>query len=368
MEKSTPCIAHHHSWIWRIIGDEKLQWQPICTNSNLLANMGEVSDHPTHAEHPPVVQSLWTRSLLAGALAGITVDFSLYPLDTIKTRLQSQFLHPHHATTTSRHTLTGTIRSMYAGLPSALLGSMPSAAAFFVVYDGVKRSLLPPVPTTTLTSSSHLSAPATHMFASALGETAACAIRIPTEVVKQRAQAGLFGGSSLSALHDILSLRHRGYGLVLRELYRGGLVTVMREIPFTIVQFSLWEYLKSTWSRRQHVQAGREEGLVTAAESAVWGSVAGAVAAGLTTPLDVLKTNMMVARREEEGRRREGAKRILARIRREQGWGGLFSGFGPRVAWISIGGAIFLGTYQWAWNALDRERSVKGEDQHDANI
>ncbi len=325
------------------------------------------------------VQSVWTRSLLAGALAGLTVDFSLYPLDTIKTRLQSQLFQPRNdqRLLTPRHTLAGTIRSMYAGLPSALLGSMPSAASFFVVYDGVKRSLLPPATTKTTasTSANPVSAPAIHMLASSLGEIAACAIRIPTEVIKQRAQAGLFNGSSLSALQDILALRHQksGYAITLRELYRGGAVTIMREIPFTIVQFSLWEYLKAAYSVRQHARAGREEGLVTAAESAVCGSLAGAVAAGLTTPLDVLKTNMMLARRghgEKEGKTvlREGAGRMLARIRREEGWRGLFRGFGPRVAWISVGGAIFLGTYQWAWNTLGKEQSRRATYNHDANL
>lgn len=324
-----------------------------------------------------MVQSLWTRSLLAGALAGLTVDFSLYPLDTIKTRLQSQLLQGarHVSTVTTRHTLTGTIRSMYAGLPSALLGSMPSAASFFVVYDGVKRSLLP-APNTTTTTTTTASASAIHMLASTLGEIAACAIRIPTEVIKQRAQAGLFNGSSLLALNDILALRHRhihpdrGYLTVLRELYRGGGVTIVREIPFTIVQFSLWEYLKEACSERQSSRFHRQEGLVTATESAVFGSLAGAVAAGLTTPLDVLKTNLMLDRRghERQSVRREGAVMILARIRREEGWRGLFKGFGPRVAWISVGGAIFLGTYQWARNTLGGERRRQRKYNDHANL
>lgn len=257
---------------------------------------------------------------------------------------------------------------------------MPSAASFFVVYDGVKRSLLPPA-TSPDPASTKLSSPSTtgiHILASSLGELAACLIRIPTEVVKQRAQAGLFDGSSLSALHDILRFRHQrdgGYGTVLRELYRGGGVTIMREIPFTIVQFSLWEYLKAAYSERQSGHGdGREKGAVTAGESAVFGSLAGAVAAGLTTPLDVLKTNMMVARRGHGGeagvsmREREGAGTILGRIRREEGWRGLFRGFGPRIAWISVGGAIFLGTYQWASNMLGREGSGRREHYNGANL
>ena len=229
---------------------------------------------------------------------------------------------------------------------------MPSAASFFVVYDGVKRSLLSPsnTPRTRLYDSS------VHMLASSLGEIAACAIRVPTEVIKQRAQAGYHGGSSLLALQDIFSQRHQRHGsiLVVRELYRGGGITILREIPFTCLQFTIWEALKRAWSQRQQLRRGRRAGEVTAVESALFGSLAGAVAAGLTTPLDVLKTRAMLERREqrEAAGQANSVLRLFAQIKAESGWTGLFKGIGPRTAWISIGGAIFLGTYQWAWNKL----------------
>ncbi|EXJ78558.1 hypothetical protein A1O1_08959 [Capronia coronata CBS 617.96] len=336
-----------------------------------------------------LVGSLWTRSLIAGAIAGLTVDFSLYPLDTIKTRLQSNLLssssnsHGHlPKNLLPRHTLRGTLRSMYAGLPSAMLGSMPSAAFFFLVYDGVKRSLTETNHSLSSSSSSSSSSspPRTptyaHMLASSLGEIAACAIRVPTEVVKQRAQAGLFGGSSLLAFQDILALRKTdGTATMVRELYRGGGVTIMREIPFTIVQFSLWESFKASYSARQHRETGRQEGLVTATESAAFGSMAGAVAAGLTTPLDVLKTRIMLARKETSPSTttssgsgtgstttttatttptttRAGPLKVFQDIVRTEGPSGLFRGIVPRIGWISTGGAIFLGTYQYVWNRL----------------
>jgi solute carrier family 25 S-adenosylmethionine transporter 26 len=266
-----------------------------------------------------------------------------------------------------RHTFMGTLRSIYAGLPSALLGSMPSAASFFLVYDGIKNSILNS--NSPASSRSRRGPPSkayesiVHMFASSCGEIAACAIRVPTEVVKQRAQAGYFSGSSLLALQDILAFRHQrnGYQTVMRELYRGGGITILREIPFTILQFSLWEYLKSSYSEYQRQRYKRKKGLVTAAESAVFGSVAGAIAAGATTPLDVLKTRVMLHRRDhgEAAAGRVQILRLVAQIKRDEGLRGLFRGFGPRVAWISVGGAVFLGTYQWAWNRLATHTRVE---------
>ncbi|KAJ5657153.1 S-adenosylmethionine mitochondrial carrier protein [Penicillium longicatenatum] len=338
-------------------------------------------------EGEALISSPWTRSLLSGAVAGLTVDCSLYPLDTIKTRLQKA--RDLSAPQASRPSLRQAVRGIYAGLPSVLFGSAPSAASFFIVYDGVKRSFLPPPGSTDTPSRTHIIF--SHSIASSLGEIAACAVRVPTEVIKQRAQAGLFGGSSLRALQDILSLRHapsqgattqppvagtnasirsrpinqlsgkRGYSQVLRELYRGAGITIAREIPFTVLQFTMWESMKEAYAKRYLQPASAvtnpkslADTQISASTSAMFGSVAGAIAAGLTTPLDVIKTRVMLTRRGD-GSGNVRVKDIIRGIAHE-GMGAFWRGIGPRVAWIGIGGAVFLGSYQWASNTLEGRR------------
>lgn len=182
------------------------------------------------------------------------------------------------------------------------------------------------------------------MLAASLGEIAACAVRVPTEVVKQRAQAKQHP-TSLAALISILGQRKtHGLAHVWKELYRGWGITVVREVPFTVIQFPLWEGMKK-WSLRQRTGSNRPKD-VTGFESALFGSISGAIAAGLTTPLDVLKTRMMLARERES--MADMARKILS----EEGGRVFFSGIGPRTMWISIGGAVFLGSYQWASNML----------------
>lgn len=179
------------------------------------------------------------------------------------------------------------------------------------------------------------------MLAASLGEIAACAVRVPTEVVKQRAQARQYP-SSLSALSSILSQRAAiGIPGVWRELYRGWSITIFREVPFTVIQFPLWEAMKAYRLR------STQKDTISALESGLAGSAAGAVAAGITTPLDVLKTRMMLAREKV------GMWTLLRVILRDNGPKAFFGGIGPRVMWISAGGAIFLGSYQWAYNALE---------------
>jgi len=179
-----------------------------------------------------------------------------------------------------------------------------------------------------------------HMLAASAGEVAACAVRVPTEVVKQRAQASQFA-SSKEALMFILRQRHtHGLAHVWRELYRGWSITIIREVPFTVIQFPLWEALKR-W--RLH-QTGKKA--VSGLEGGLLGSVAGAVAAGITTPLDVLKTRMMLAKEKQP------MLSMLREILKQSGPRAFFAGIGPRIGWISAGGAIFLGSYQWASNVL----------------
>ncbi|KAL9097069.1 MAG: hypothetical protein Q9165_001033 [Trypethelium subeluteriae] len=320
----------------------------------------------------PAIDSPYLRSLIAGGIAGTTVDLSLHPIDTLKTRLQSSSgFHP-----------SGGFRGIYAGVGSALVGSAPGAALFFVTYEASKSWLLSPSssphaplsPTQTgkipsdVSSGSSWRNPLAHMAAATLGEVAACAVRVPTEVIKQRAQASQFRGSA-AALADILALRRAdgggggggggGWLRVRRELYRGWGVTVLREVPFTVIQFPLWEALKLWWVGRPGRGLARIGGgggggggkvgakvEVTGLESAVFGSVSGAVAAAVTTPLDVLKTRLMLAREKS------GMLVMTGRILRESGPRAFWAGIGPRVVWISAGGAIFLGSYQWACNAL----------------
>ena len=337
-----------------------------------MSNKQQQQQQQQQQQPPPPSPPPFQTALLAGALAGTTVDLSLFPLDTLKTRLQSS----------QGFFASGGFRGIYRGVGSAVVGSAPGAAFFFVTYETVKSKSSSSIFSTTTGYPHHDDddgegrpgpGTGTHMLAASLGEIAACAVRVPTEVVKQRAQAGQHGGSSLSSLQAILAQRRvSGLGGVWRELYRGWGITVMREVPFTVLQFPLWEGLKAWGRERKAARGGRglfgdlssssssssssglssmiKEEEVSAPESALYGSLAGAVAAGVTTPLDVLKTRVMLSAR------RESVVQIVRTILRDHGVRPFFAGIGPRVMWISIGGAIFLGSYQWVVNTMERKR------------
>ena len=112
------------------------------------------------------------------------------------------------------------------------------------------------------------------------------------------------------------------------------------------MQMPLWEWLKKVWAQKQRKDK------VTPLESAMCGAVSGCFSSAVTTPLDVAKTRIMLAERTSEMAQKESALFAMKTVVAEKGIKGLFAGIGPRVAWISIGGALFLGVYDLSVSLL----------------
>ncbi|GAA6002881.1 uncharacterized protein JCM10292_001353 [Rhodotorula paludigena] len=291
---------------------------------------------------PPPVR--FTTALLSGALAGTAVDTLFFPIDTLKTRAQSA----------QGFFAAGGFRGVYRGLGSAVVGSAPGASLFFTSYELAKEWL----PRVAPSLGTQEWAPVLHMLSASSGEVAACLVRVPTEVVKQRTQTGGSGQSGSGGGGSWAVARGVWAREGLRGFYRGFGSTVAREIPFTCLQFPLYERLKlflASPSGLGRSPTGRVSDLA-APEAALCGSLAGGVAAGLTTPLDVCKTRIMLASSSSGAGSgaRPGIGETLRAIYVHEGARALFSGWVPRVVWISAGGAVFLGVYEGAKKALSR--------------
>ncbi|EJS41921.1 pet8p [Saccharomyces arboricola H-6] len=275
-------------------------------------------------------------SLLSGAAAGTSTDLVFFPIDTIKTRLQAK----------GGFFANGGYKGIYRGLGSAVVASAPGASLFFISYDYMKVKSRPYVSKLYSPGSEQLVDTTTHMLSSSIGEICACLVRVPAEVVKQRTQVHSTN-SSWQTLQSILR-NDNGEGLR-KNLYRGWSTTIMREIPFTCIQFPLYEYLKKTWAKAS------EQTQVEPWKGAVCGSIAGGIAAATTTPLDFLKTRLML------NKRTTSLGNVIIKIYREEGAAVFFSGVGPRTMWISAGGAIFLGMYETVHSLLSNSSLTSGE-------
>ncbi|RCV39940.1 hypothetical protein SEVIR_9G011800v4 [Setaria viridis] len=258
---------------------------------------------------------------IAGGTAGVVVETALYPIDTIKTRLQA-------ARGGSRIEWKG----LYSGLAGNLAGVLPASAIFVGVYEPTKRKLLETLP-------ENLSAVA-HFTAGAIGGIAASLVRVPTEVVKQRMQTRQFK-SAPDAVRLIVA--KEGF----KGLYAGYGSFLLRDLPFDAIQFCIYEQIRIGYK----LVAKRE---LNDPENALIGAFAGAITGAVTTPLDVMKTRLMV---QGQGNQYSGIVSCAQTILREEGPMAFLKGIEPRVLWIGIGGSIFFGVLEKTKSMLAERRN-----------
>lgn len=296
-------------------------------------------------------------ALVAGGFAGTCVDVALFPIDTIKTRLQSS----------AGFMASGGFRGIYNGLGAAAIGSAPGAALFFGTYESLKNVLQTTNDNYTFSSNREIDRPVskvapsmmiTHILAASVGEAVACLVRVPTEVIKARLQTQSQGGTAhvsggiesprrqglLQTLYTVWQESHPGAPWLTKVtggLYRGYAVTLMREVPFAAIQFPLYEQWK--YQVAQHSQSG----VCTPIQAAACGSASGAIAAAVTTPLDVIKTRLMLGSDRFEVQYR-GPWDVVQRTWQQDGAVALWRGLQPRVFWITLGGFVFFGAYEEA--------------------
>ncbi|TPR01878.1 Casein kinase II subunit beta [Aspergillus niger] len=114
---------------------------------------------------------------LSGAFAVLIVDFLVYPIDTLKTRIQSpNYNRIYKDATTGAINRKLLFRGLYQGVGSVILATLPASGAFFTTYEGLKHTL-----TTNPTTQSLLPVPIIHSLSSCTAESVSCFILTPAE-------------------------------------------------------------------------------------------------------------------------------------------------------------------------------------------
>ena len=72
-----------------------------------------------------------TDILIAGAFAAFTVDLLVYPLDTVKTRIQSPDYRRLYTNASSNTINRSLFRGLYQGIGSVVLATIPSCGSHF---------------------------------------------------------------------------------------------------------------------------------------------------------------------------------------------------------------------------------------------
>ena len=242
----------------------------------------------TTVENAPQYRPPYVHAMLAGGLGGTMGDMLMHSMDTVKTRQQGDPNLPPRYTSMGSTYLTilrqegaGT-RGLYGGVTPAFLGSFAGTFIFFGAYEWSKRQMLDHGVTPTMA----------YLSAGFFADLVISPLYVPTEVLKTRLQ--LQGGfnnpffnsgynyrSTMHALHTI----YRTEGLA--EFFSGYKATIFRDLPFSALQFALYEQEQRI--AKKWVGPGKDIGLPL---EIFTGFSAGGIAGAVTCPMDVVKTRI----------------------------------------------------------------------------
>ncbi|XP_076929186.1 uncharacterized protein LOC143593439 [Bidens hawaiensis] len=271
--------------------------------------------------------------MIAGSIAGMVEHMAMFPIDTIKTRMQVLGSCPIKSAGL-RQALQSIIKSdgpavLYRGIGAMGLGAGPAHAVYFSMYEMCKETFTRGNPNN----------PTAHAAAGVVATVASDAVFTPMDMVKQRLQLG--SGSPYKGVFDCVRMVLREEGF--RAFYASYKTTILMNAPFTAVHFATYEAAKRGLMGIS-MESANDERLVVHATA---GAVAGALAAAVTTPLDVVKTQLQCQGVCGCDRYANGSiKDVLKTIVKKDGYRGLFRGWMPRMMFHAPAAAICWSTYE----------------------
>ncbi|KAF9221337.1 mitochondrial carrier [Gyrodon lividus] len=256
-----------------------------------------------------------TVNMFAGALAGITEHAVMFPIDSIKTRMQVFATSPAAVYTGignafTRISSTEGMRTLWRGVSSVIIGAGPAHAVHFGMYEAVKELA---------GGNSEGNQWLATSLAGASATIASDALMNPFDVIKQRMQVHK---SEFRSVFTAMQVVYHTEGPA--AFYVSYPTTLMMSVPFTAVQFTVYEQIKRLLNPK---------GEYSPLTHIVAGGLAGGVAGGVTTPLDVAKTLLQTrgTSQDPEIRRVGGMKDAFRIIWQRDGLKGFGRGMSPRV-------------------------------------
>ena len=265
-----------------------------------------------------------TEQAISASVGAVLISALTTPLEVLKVRQQA-------ASTTESASLGATVTrmvrhegaaSLWSGLQPTLLMSVPGTVLYLTAYEEARNRLA---------KSSPLGAAWAPLVAGGGARAVVATVSSPLELLRTRMQATA-GADGLAAT-AARAVRAGGVS----SLWTGLTPTLLRDVPFSCVYWSIYESL-----RRRAKAAHPQQQLTTSASFAA-GAVAGSIAALVTTPLDVIKTRQQLL---GGGGGNGGAPLSVLGVARSEGVAALFAGVVPRLARVAPANAIMIASYE----------------------
>ncbi|XP_062871595.1 mitochondrial carnitine/acylcarnitine carrier protein [Trichomycterus rosablanca] len=274
------------------------------------------------------------KNFVAGGVGGACLLLAGHPLDTIKVRLQTQ----PRASCSQYVMYTGTydcfrktvsregVLGLYKGMGAPLAGVAPMMAISFFGF-GLGKQLLQSDPSVPITyTQTYLAGMLAGVFTTVIvapGERIKCLLQVQT----------ISGQMKYAGPLDCAVKLYKEKGI--RSVYKGTVLTLIRDVPSTGLYFLTYEYLKNVLTP-EHESVDQ----LSMPRILLAGGTAGIVNWAVALPPDVLKSNFQTA---ADGRYR-GLVDVFRSLLREEGATALYKGLSAvMLRAFPANAACFLG-------------------------
>lgn len=212
---------------------------------------------------------------LASALAGVASRVVLHPIDSVKTRLQRLRGRPNSvdsAATVLDFLAREGVSGLYRGIFSALVGVIPYSLLYMPSYELAQAQMGARLGEKKLLG-------LRHVLAGSIAGLCGSLVKVPMDVVKKRLQAGLYP-NFVVAVSSIASERPgRSLLSAPAQFYSGWRSSIIYDIPYNAVQFTVLEYVKQLMLRK------RRQSKLSKLDNVLVGAFTGMITSVVTEPV-----------------------------------------------------------------------------------
>ncbi|XP_062900228.1 probable mitochondrial glutathione transporter SLC25A40 [Mobula hypostoma] len=238
------------------------------------------------------------------------------------------------------------LKSLWSGLPPTLIMAVPATVIYFTCYDQLRNFM-----------NYRLGYDGNYvpLIAGASARVGAVTVISPLELIRTKSQSRRLSYRELKYVIQT-SVAQSGW----LSLWRGWGPTVLRDVPFSAIYWFNYELMKKQLCKKYNISEP------TLAISFSSGASSGAIAAVLTLPFDVVKTQRQIEIGEldimNSQNKLSSTWKIMKKIVSQSGFGGLFVGLLPRLMKVAPACAIMISSYEYGksfFRKINKERERK---------
>ncbi|KAL7065670.1 putative carrier protein [Cryptosporidium serpentis] len=291
-------------------------------DDNILSEYNNICLNGNYNYNQKKFKNLLVNSLIAGFIGRLIS----HPLDTLKTRKQSNLYKYKLGYNQNKQ-----YKNLYNGLTISLLGGIPATALYFCSYEYFKNKL-------------HIYANhnITNFCSGFLAEVFSSILWVPIDVIRERLQIKniILQSNIITNNININKNKYIPMNIIISNLYKGYFTTIISFGTFSAFYFLFYGILKKYINDENIYKMG------------IISTISGLGASGITAPLDLIKVRLQIDNKDMSLYGYKNMKEGIYKIIKKNGFQSIFNGalyrmiFHAQMTSITIILIQFLQKYQ----------------------